>query len=100
MIGSAFNAKITEEQVLRAIVKREARTTPFEKKKGPFFVNFHCIYANTLILVNMQYLQYVYYYSLLFKTLGMCEGASKQNYTAPPPFEIPGSAPDSHPSKG
>ena len=38
----------------------------FEKKKmGLVFVNFHCIYANTLILVNMQCLQYVYY-SLLF----------------------------------
>ena len=65
MIGSAYNAKITEEQVLRAIVKR-GHAPPRLKKKGDLFlVNFHCIYTNTLILVNMQCLQYVYY-SLLF----------------------------------
>ena len=38
---------------------------PFEKKMGLVFVNVHWIYANTLILVNMQCLQYVYF-SLLF----------------------------------
>ena len=43
---------------------RRARV-PRLKKKGLVFVNFHCIYANTLILVNMSCLQYVYY-SLLF----------------------------------
>ena len=34
-------------------------------KKGTYFVNLHCIYANTLILVNMQCLQYIFY-SLFF----------------------------------
>ena len=35
------------------------------KKRGLVIVNFHCIYAHTLILVIMQCLQFVYY-SLLF----------------------------------
>ena len=37
MIGSAYNAKITEEQVLRAIVKR-GRAPPRLKKKGDLFL--------------------------------------------------------------
>ena len=34
---------------------------PRLKKRGLVLLNFHCIYANTLILVNMQCLQYVYH---------------------------------------
>ena len=54
---------------------RRARAPLFEKK-GLVFANFHCIYANTLILVNMHFIYRV--------------------GTDPPPlprFEIPGSAP-------
>ena len=67
------------------------------------------IYANTLILVNMQCLQFVgpsiLFTTLLTKTYGMCKGASKQTLDLrilprldpPPPgrFEISGSAPGS-----
>ena len=45
--------------------RRAPPPTPTRLKKGLVFVNFHCIYANTLILINMQCLQYVYY-SLVF----------------------------------
>ena len=34
------------------------------------FVNLHCIYANTLILVNMQCLQYVFYSLLFYQNRG------------------------------
>ena len=69
---------------------------PLVKKIALGLVNFHCIYANTLILVNMQCLQYVYITTPLTKTQGMCDvnGASKQTLNLrillrrdrPPPF--------------
>ena len=82
---------------------RRARVPPFpfEKKPGTCFLKF-----SSYIRKYFDFSQHavftigILFTTLLTKTLGMCEGASKKTSTAPGPppsrFEIPGFAPVLH----
>ena len=70
-----------------------ATPPPPVEKKRLVFVNFHCIYANTLISQHALFTICKLFTTLLAKTWGMCEGASKKtrskNSTAPGPRTSP-----------
>ena len=69
LIGTLWGGGVIKKNTRRKLPLKLYNATPrLLKKMALVFVNVHCVYANTLILVNMQCLQYLYITTPLTKT--------------------------------